>query len=1160
MSTRPTEIVLLYDPVYDRKDSELTQILHKMDPTEAVYKRWFKAARHARASVGLCAQDYVWLRLSRLLEEQSEKDEERDDLEGEDQIQWDVRNVLSKYSIGLPRTDPNSALFNVTPKFLRLLQILKSCTAYGEAFRGIIFVQRRSVALSLVEILRIEGPTSFIRPDALVGSRESMRNQKDILRNFALGTCNLLVATKRAEDLDLPKATFIIRYDLFESQISQAYILSRTRGQESHVVYMIERGNDSHRRILSALTEVSPDVRQWTEAMRSQGQRTMPPPYLIETSDPYHSQSEDEEMEEESACVVTDPKLPLFEFRSIMDEQDPLAVECTINLPGGSQLRFSGPPSSSAAEARLDGILDYSLFPQRDMEPEGGTKCYPRKTPDFWNHVLAGTERVLYPLVVYFVLDTPTDGPYAPMAILTRRPLPSFSSFRLYGGVDCQVQFQQGSSIHVSEEEFLNLHKFTLRLSRGVSNRAFQVDPWNQRYLYAPLRADWTPVDELLEFPDIRDDINWHGVEQGSADQWASPLPFGLPEVVEADIEDIVIQDRSAEYTRRYTVKGVRGDLNPLSKPEDSPREAAYDNLLHYIRERHESQCLVEVESIPQVMNLLNPSRTSSTKIPAKTVPKYLIPELCFNIFRTGNLMPSVMQRIDEFLLVKELNARFFDNSINEKLLHMAICAPSHNSDTNYERLELLGDAFLKYLSSMYVFVTSPTQSEHSMHMSRQKIISNKALLIHSSRAGLPTYIQSRPFPVKLWLPPGYIVDMEKRSSDKGSSEVDKNVEEGEIKEEDPPAAVQESQFTDIAPEGSQSTAGPPSSQATAPEETLVPQASIDSIALDDQPSFTVDSLAEFPPSQDPEDSPESQNVSASQSGAKPGTTTKKRYFNKKKKLVDEDQTKLWLGDKAVADVAEAIIGAAYITGGREAALKATKALNIPVPNVDRWSDFGRKVLAPPPNLTAKLKPGTIEAVERIVGRTYKHPASACPSSGYEATSYERLEFIGDAILDFLVIRYIFDREKDLDPGGLTLLKGAMVSNSALAALCVWSGLHEHLLFESIYLSSTIQEYITVIKNRQADEYAAAEREHRNPGQYWLEVEPPKALSDVVESIIGAMYLSENFSPDGAETIFDNLLKPFYEKHVTTSTLSQHPTKILFEMFQARGCQSFRKR
>lgn len=67
-------------------------------------------------------------------------------------------------------------------------------------------------------------------------------------------------------------------------------------------------------------------------------------------------------------------------------------------------------------------------------------------------------------------------------------------------------------------------------------------------------------------------------------------------------------------------------------------------------------------------------------------------------------------------------------------------------------------------------------------------------------------------------------------------------------------------------------------------------------------------------------------------------------------------------------------MGAAYVTGGREIALKVTKALNIPVPLVDKWSDFGRKALAPPPEATAKLRPGTIQSVEAIIGYRFSHP------------------------------------------------------------------------------------------------------------------------------------------------------------------------------------------
>jgi hypothetical protein len=67
-----------------------------------------------------------------------------------------------------------------------------------------------------------------------------------------------------------------------------------------------------------------------------------------------------------------------------------------------------------------------------------------------------------------------------------------------------------------------------------------------------------------------------------------------------------------------------------------------------------------------------------------------------------------------------------------------------------------------------------------------------------------------------------------------------------------------------------------------------------------------------------------------------------------------------------------------------------------------------------------------------------------------------------------------------------------MVSNSALAAVCVWSGLQEHLLLESYHLASSIQVYADQLKDKQAAEYEAAERDGRSPGQYWLEIEPPK--------------------------------------------------------------------
>ena len=93
------------------------------------------------------------------------------------------------------------------------------------------------------------------------------------------------------------------------------------------------------------------------------------------------------------------------------------------------------------------------------------------------------------------------------------------------------------------------------------------------------------------------------------------------------------------------------------------------------------------------------------------------------------------------------MNASSF--SVGISFLHF-VFSNSYNAIT-------LGDAFLKYLSSVYAFVTNPSLSEGSLHIARQKIISNKSLLQNATRVGLPAYIQSKAFAYKSWHPPNFV-------------------------------------------------------------------------------------------------------------------------------------------------------------------------------------------------------------------------------------------------------------------------------------------------------------------------------------------------------------------------------------------------------------------
>ena len=75
---------------------------------------------------------------------------------------------------------------------------------------------------------------------------------------------------------------------------------------------------------------------------------------------------------------------------------------------------------------------------------------------------------------------------------------------------------------------------------------------------------------------------------------------------------------------------------------------------------------------------------------------------------------------------------------------------------------------------------------------------------------------------------------------------------------------------------------------------------------------------------------------------------------------------------QAVADVVEAIIGAAYISGGTEIAFRATKALGVPLPVAERWSDLRYLMTVPPEHSDIPIGRETTSAIEQITGKRFK--------------------------------------------------------------------------------------------------------------------------------------------------------------------------------------------
>ncbi|AEE77844.1 dicer-like 3 [Arabidopsis thaliana] len=245
-----------------------------------------------------------------------------------------------------------------------------------------------------------------------------------------------------------------------------------------------------------------------------------------------------------------------------------------------------------------------------------------------------------------------------------------------------------------------------------------------------------------------------------------------------------------------------------------------------------------------------------------------------------------------------------------------------------------------------------------------------------------------------------------------------------------------------------------------------------------------------------------------------------------------------WVVSKSVSDCAEALIGAYYVSGGLSASLHMMKWLGIDV-------DFD-------PNLV-------VEAINRVSLRCYipkedelielerkiQHEFSAkfllkeaiTHSSLRESYSYERLEFLGDSVLDFLITRHLFNTYEQTGPGEMTDLRSACVNNENFAQVAVKNNLHTHL-----------QRCATVLET-QINDYLMSFQKPDETGRSIPSIQGPKALGDVVESIAGALLIDTRLDLDQVWRVFEPLLSPL----VTPDKLQLPPYRELNELCDSLG-------
>lgn len=212
--------------------------------------------------------------------------------------------------------------------------------------------------------------------------------------------------------------------------------------------------------------------------------------------------------------------------------------------------------NSAASDAHLASPLGKS-----------GTRRYSRATPQFWSN--SSTElQTLYPTIV--TLDGASAmKPCAPMLILTRRVLPVFEPYNSFSkSIRITIRLLNAAPVNLNSDQLRNLGLFTLRMCRTIMNKPFISTLDDILYFFAPLQSCPISAVETQDMPSVLEWISWELVMQ-SVTSWSVPINAETSDTIEQDIQDAVIQDRWAEFTRRFEVVNLRRDLTPHSPVGD---------------------------------------------------------------------------------------------------------------------------------------------------------------------------------------------------------------------------------------------------------------------------------------------------------------------------------------------------------------------------------------------------------------------------------------------------------------------------------------------------------------------------------------------------------------------------------------------------------------
>ena len=366
---------------------------------------------------------------------------------------------------------------------------------------------------------------------------------------------------------------------------------------------------------------------------------------------------------------------------------------------------------------------------------------------------------------------------------------------------------------------------------------------------------------------------------------------------------------------------------------------------------------------------------------------------------------PSVMHRIDLRLLAQDLQATVLkDVGIrNTALVLEAISAPSAGETVDFNRLEYLGDAVLKFCASLQVSAQHLTWPEGYLSREKTRIVRNSTLCRAALDVGLDKFVVTNPFSGNKWRP-----------------------------------------------------------------------------------------------------------------------------LYASKVLEAEGKTRA-MSSKTLADVVEAHIGAAFVDGGLSGAYRCIRTILCN----ETWSHTHEMF----DRLTPDLSPSedhSLGVLEQMVGHHFVQPTllleaitDASLPLERSGMSYERMEFLGDAVLDLIIAPKLHAHPRKLRHFEMHNMHEALINGLYLGYRCMsygmlqeqnsWDGRGVQQTARTLHMHDFLRAGGSVLRAKQTsldafDLYRerveqALEAGIEYPWPDLLAMSPNKVFSDLVESILGALYI-----------------------------------------------------